>query len=114
MKIDRVEIENFGPYYGKHMIDLGSGDQPLVIIHGDNMRGKTSFLNSIRWALYGVAKDRSGDAMAVRRLVNDDAYEEGNRFVSVTLHIATGGNGEPGRRYVLRRRRQAVDGVAEA
>ena len=114
MKIERVEIENFGPYFGRHAVTLGSGRQPLVLIHGDNMRGKTSFLNSIRWALYGVAKDRSGDAMLVRKLVNDDAYDEGNRFVSVTLNIATGGNGEPGRRYVLRRRRQAIDGVVEA
>ena len=114
MKIDRVEIENFGPYYGKHPIKLGSGTQPLVIIHGDNMRGKTSFLNSIRWGLYGVAKDRSGDALPIRKLVNDDAYEEGNRFVGVDLHITTGGNGEPEHNYVLRRRQQARDGVSEA
>jgi DNA sulfur modification protein DndD len=114
MKIERLEIENFGPYYGKNSISLGSGRQPLVLIHGDNMRGKTSFLNSIRWALYGVAKDRSGDAMPVRKLVNDDAYDEGNRFVSVTLYIATGTNGDPEQRYVLRRRRQAAEGRGEA
>ena len=64
-----------------------------LLICGYPNVGKSSFLNSIRWALYGVAKDRSGDAMPVRKLVNDDAYDEGNRFVSVTLYMATGANG---------------------
>jgi DNA sulfur modification protein DndD len=62
--IERVQVENFGPYYGKQSVKLGSGDQPLIVIHGENMSGKTSFLNAVRWCLYGYAKDRSGSAFA--------------------------------------------------
>jgi DNA sulfur modification protein DndD len=108
--IERVELENFGPYYGKQVVDLGSGDQPLIVIHGENMSGKTSFLNAVRWGLYGYAKDRSGAQMSVRKLVNEDAYREGQRRVAVRLHIKT----DDGKTVVLRRQRQARAGLPEA
>jgi DNA sulfur modification protein DndD len=100
--IERIEIENFGPYYERQILDLGSGDHPLVVIHGENMSGKTSLLNAVRWGLYGYAKDRGGRPMPVRNLINDDAYAEGNRRVSVRLHIRTAED----KAVVLRRQRQ--------
>ena len=66
MNIDRVELLNFGPYFGSQSVSLGVGAQPLVVIHGENMSGKTSFLNALRWGLYGIARDRTGAAMPVR------------------------------------------------
>ena len=110
MIIERIEIENFGPYYGKQSVSLGSGDQPLIVIHGENMSGKTSFLNAVRWGLYGYAKDRSGNALAIRKLINDDAYREGQRRVSIRLQMKT----DDGAEVVLRRQRQARPGIPEA
>lgn len=110
MIIERMEIENFGPYYGKQSVELGSGDQPLIVVHGENMSGKTSFLNAVRWGLYGYAKDRSGNAMSIRKLVNDDAYREGQRRVAVRLHVKTNDD----ETVVLRRQRQARLDVPEA
>jgi DNA sulfur modification protein DndD len=110
MNIERVELENFGPYYHKQSVELGSGDHPLIVIHGENMSGKTSFLNAVRWALYGYAKDRGGNAVPIRRLINEDAYHEGQKRVSVRLHIAT----DSGEAVVLRRQRQARQSAAEA
>jgi DNA sulfur modification protein DndD len=100
--IEHIEIENFGPYYDKQTLDLGGGNHPLIVIHGENMAGKTSLLNAIRWGLYGYAKDRAGRPMPIRNLINDDAYAEGNRRVSVRLHIRTA----EGKAVVLRRQRQ--------
>jgi DNA sulfur modification protein DndD len=112
--IERIEIENFGPYYERQSLDLGSGDHPLIVIHGENMSGKTSLLNAVRWGLYGYAKDRGGRPMPVRNLINDDAYAEGNRRVSVRLHIQTA----EGKAVVLRRQRQlrsrGADGSKDA
>jgi DNA sulfur modification protein DndD len=110
MIIERIEIENFGPYFHKQAVDLGSGQQPVIVIHGENMSGKTSFLNAVRWALYGYAKDRSGKRMQVRKLINDDAFREGQRRVSVKLHIRS----RSGEAIVLRRQMQAKMGVPEA
>ena len=110
MIIERVEFENFGPYYGKQVVELGHGEQPLIVIHGENMSGKTSFLNAVRWGLYGYAKDRSGAQMSLRKLVNEDAYLEGQRRVAVRLHIRT----DDGESVVLRRQCQARVGVPEA
>lgn len=111
MIIDRVEIENFGPYRGSHVLNLGVGDQPLVVIHGQNMTGKTTILNSVRWALYGIAKGRTGQAIPTRELINSDAFAEGDRRVAVRLTIRTSEE-EGGSTYVLRRQRQAGRGTA--
>ena len=71
--ISKLTLTNFGPYLGQHEVNLGGGHDPLVLVHGENMTGKTSFLNAIRWLLYGAAKDRSGRSMPRRKLLNDDA-----------------------------------------
>src|SRR5438270_3713933 len=49
------------------------------------MRGKTSFLNALRWALYGEALDRFGKPMARARLVNSDSSAAGDWTMSVEL-----------------------------
>ena len=30
----------------------------ILVIFGENMNGKTSLLNAVRWALYGKARNR--------------------------------------------------------
>jgi DNA sulfur modification protein DndD len=106
MLIKRVEIENFGPYYGVHELTLEGRSRELVLVHGENMAGKTSLLNAIRWGLYGVAKDRAGEAMPTFKLINTDAYADGHRRVSVTLHLLD--RDESGDTKVrLKRQRQA-------
>lgn len=112
MIIERIEMENFGPYYGKQTIELGSGDHPLVIVHGANMTGKTSLLNAIRWCLYGTAKDRAGRAMSTRSLINDDAYEEGQQRVSVRLRVKAGTDSKEVD-YTLRRQKQPKHGSSD-
>ena len=87
MLLKRVEMENFGPYFGTQGFDFEGTSDELVLIHGENMSGKTSLLNAIRWCLYGEAKDRFGEPMATRTLINQDAFSEGAKRVSVTLDV---------------------------
>jgi DNA sulfur modification protein DndD len=106
MLIERLQVENFGPYYGVNELRLRGQANELVLIHGENMAGKTSLLNAVRWGLYGVAKDRAGDAMPTFKLVNSDAYAEGAARLSVTLYLISR-EGSAEARIRLRRQRQA-------
>ena len=86
MKIQRLIVENFGPFFGKHDIDLDvSPTAPVVIIHGENMRGKTTLQNAIRWCLYGQAYGRKGMPKPSHGLLAYDAIDIGQYFMSVML-----------------------------
>jgi DNA sulfur modification protein DndD len=56
-----------------------------VLIHGENMRGKTSFMNAIKWCLYGKAVDRLGQQIPVHRMLSYDALDAEDFHMSVTL-----------------------------
>ena len=91
MRLSQVRVRNFGPYYGEQELAFG-GERPIVLVHGENMRGKTSLLNSVRWALYGHALDRFGRFMPLDSLVNRDAATQGDRTMSVELGFVVDGS----------------------
>lgn len=51
-------LENFGPYQGKQVIDLtpetGSTTRPIILFGGMNGGGKTTLMDALRLALYGI------------------------------------------------------------
>lgn len=55
MHFTRIELYNFGIYYGLHTIDLKSqeGERNITLIGGLNGRGKTTLLDSVFLGLYG-------------------------------------------------------------
>lgn len=54
MKFSNIEINNFRQYYNAVNIDLRTDtDQNIIVIGGRNGYGKTNFLLSIVWCLYG-------------------------------------------------------------
>ena len=54
MKISSINIENFRQYYNNIDIDLNTEqDKNIVLIGGRNGYGKTNFLISLVWCLYG-------------------------------------------------------------
>lgn len=54
MKFSNIKIDNFRQYYNTVDIDLKTGaDQNIIVIGGRNGYGKTNFLLSIVWCLYG-------------------------------------------------------------
>lgn len=77
MRLLALELQNFGPYYGHHKIELSVTDNaPVVLVYGENMRGKTTLFSAIRYALYGSAPERAGGEFDVRKFVNWDALDE--------------------------------------
>ncbi len=59
MKFERLEIQNFSSYFGKHKIPLDTTtEQPVVIVIGSGGFGKTSMFRAINWSLYGEDYER--------------------------------------------------------
>ncbi len=86
----RIGLVNFGPYRGHQDVRL-DGAKPIVVVHGANMSGKTSLFNAIRWALYGTVKDRIGQDIRRKHLVNKEAAKRGDWKMSVTLAMQQNG-----------------------
>ena len=62
MIIKSIELNNFRIYNGVNKIDLTpAGDRNIVIISGHNGFGKTTFLMSLVWCLYGRQMDKVDD-----------------------------------------------------
>ena len=54
MKFSNIEINNFRQYYNSVNVDLETNDEKnIIIIGGRNGYGKTNFLLSIVWCLFG-------------------------------------------------------------
>ena len=54
MTIREIELDNFRIYKGKNRIELfPDGNKNLIIVSGNNGFGKTTFLMSLVWCLYG-------------------------------------------------------------
>lgn len=94
MKFKSIEIENFGPYFGLNKINLETNsNSPVILVHGENERGKTSLLHAFRWCLYGRTKDHSNRYVNEMNFANWDAAESGEDFsISVTLVLTTEDN----------------------
>ena len=88
MKVKKVIFQNFMPFKGKQEIEFPQHEtQNVMLLFGDNMRGKTSFLNAIRWGFYGVALGRHLREISRSNLINRDAADEGDWTMSVSLYF---------------------------
>ena len=100
MKIKKITFHNFMPFKGKQEVEFPMHEtQNVMLIFGDNMRGKTSFLNAIRWGFYGVALGRHLRKITRSNLINREAADEGDWTMSVSLIFD-----HDGRSYQLNRK----------
>jgi len=86
MKIEKMTLTNFMPYKGVNEIAFPSDpDMNVLVIHGDNMRGKTSILNAMKWAFYGKAYNRHSRPIPSFELINSVAKNEQDWSMSVEV-----------------------------
>lgn len=77
MQLIKLSINNFMPYKGETVLEFPNDNtKNTLVVFGDNMRGKTSLLNAIRWALYGKAIDRHSKIIPLQKLINIEAARE--------------------------------------
>lgn len=100
MKLIRLTAENFMPYKGEMSLSfpLDAG-RNVMIVFGDNMRGKTSLLNALRWVFYGRALGRHLREIPLHELHNKEAALEGSWTMEVRIQFEANGH-----RYDLARR----------
>lgn len=98
MIIKEIELNNFRIYKGANKIDLSpNGDQNIVIVSGNNGFGKTTFLMSLVWCLYGKQmnkvddlykkeiEDKGGYSRYIGTSLNKKAKQEGETRFSVAI-----------------------------
>lgn len=108
MKLSEIQIRNFMPYKGEQVVKFPDDPtQNVMLLFGDNMRGKTSFLNALRWAFYGKALGRHLREIPFMNLLNSDARDEGDWIVEVGVVFD-----EDSHRYDLRRQMKKRDVIA--
>lgn len=108
MKILSLSMNNFMPYKGENIVEFPADPSlNVMIVFGDNMRGKTSLLNALRWVFYGRAYGRHLHEIPLHTLLNKDAAAEGDFTMEVRVRYEADGH-----QYDLRRRATRRDHVA--
>lgn len=98
MTIREIELNNFRIYKGKNKINLSpDGDRNLIIVSGNNGFGKTTFLMSLVWCLYGKnmgkvdelyrkeIDEKGGYSKYIGNSLNFEAQKEGTTRFSVSV-----------------------------
>jgi DNA sulfur modification protein DndD len=87
-----MDLTDFGPYRGTQQFSFAQ--QPGVeLVWGENGRGKTTFLNALRWALFGVVLGRASSRIDLTKVGNrDDTDSSTVRPFKVTLTFTHDGH----------------------
>lgn len=100
MKLTCLTVENFMPYKGKTTLDFPQDSmRNVMVVFGDNMRGKTSLLNALRWVFYGKALGRHLRELPLHELHNKEAALDGLWTMEVSVRFEADSH-----HYDLRRR----------
>lgn len=100
MKLLSLTVHNFMPFKGETKISFPHDPtRNVMVIFGENMRGKTSLLNAIRWAFYGRAFGRHLREIELHELHNKEAATENDWTMECRVEFEA-----EGCRYDLRRR----------
>lgn len=99
MKLQRLTMRNFMPYKGDVVLDFPQDEsRNTLIVFGDNMRGKTSLLNAIRWTFYGNAIGRHLRPIPLHQMPNRESANNGDWKMETRIEFEVDGN-----QYDLRR-----------
>ena len=98
MYIKEIQLNNFRIYKGLNTISLlPSDDKNIIVVSGKNGYGKTTFLMSLVWCLYGrqmekvdelyekEIRDKGNYTKYIANSLNRKAYEEGETEFSVSI-----------------------------
>lgn len=84
LRLTRLEIDGFGPFAEPQEI-VFPAEAGVVIVYGENMRGKTTLLNAIRYAFFGYALGRGSRERKLHSLTNRERAARGEYGFTVSL-----------------------------
>ena len=82
----RLEVKGFGPFADRAVLSFPE-EQGVTVLYGDNMRGKTSLMNAIRFAFFGEAQLRGAAGQRILAACNRDLVGSGEYGFRVDLSI---------------------------
>ena len=104
MKLVSLSMNNFMPYKGKNEITFPQDEyRNVMVVFGDNMRGKTSFLNALRWVFYGKALGRHLQEIPLQDILNKEAFVEGDFTIEVSVEFVADNSKYNLRRYATKK-----------
>ena len=89
LALHRLEVEGFGPYADRAVLEFPPTG--VTVVYGDNMRGKTSLINAIRYAFLGEIHGRGERARGILTACNRDLVVEGRYGFTVALSVTYDG-----------------------
>lgn len=93
MKLLKLTATNFMPYKGTMNLSFPTeAARNVMLVYGDNMRGKTSLLNALRWAFYGKALGRHSRELLLQDLINKEATLEGDWSMETCITFEDNGH----------------------
>lgn len=84
LRLKRLEVEGFGPFAELQVLEFPA-TPGVIVVYGENMRGKTSLLNAIRYAFFGTVLGRGLRGRRLHTISNRDLASEGQYGFSVSL-----------------------------
>ena len=88
MYLHSLKMTDFMPYTGTQEVDFRCDpEHPVILIRGENNRGKSSLFAALRWCLYGKAIKRSGHLIKDYELLNDNAFSENRDSFEVQIEF---------------------------
>lgn len=84
LRLTRLEIDGFGPFAERQVLEFPS-EAGVTVVYGENMRGKTSLLNAVRYAFFGTVLGRGSRERRLHTISNRERAREGKYGFSVSL-----------------------------
>ena len=84
LHLERLEVDGFGPFAEPQTIVFPRGSG-VTVVYGENMRGKTSLLNAIRYAFFGRVLGRGSRERRLHTISNRERAAQGKYGFSVAL-----------------------------
>ena len=91
LSLRSIEVEGFGPFADRAVLEFP--DQlGVTVVYGDNMRGKTSLMNAIRYAFFGEVQGRGERSRGILSACNRDLAKAGQYGFTVGLSLRFDGD----------------------
>lgn len=90
LHLKSLHLTNFGAFKGEQSVDFPEG-AGVSVFYGENMRGKTTLLNAIRFALFGKITGRGRRPISLEDMINLEAKVDGVRTFEVRLEMTHAG-----------------------
>jgi len=96
VKLLKISLHHFRQFYGKHEFTLATDPaRNVTLLHAENGVGKTTLLNAVLWAFYGVTTKKFEQR---EKIINFEALQEGKNLATVEILFE-----HEGSTYILQR-----------